>query len=104
MAFDTSNLDKEGVEIVTAEDGSKRVHLELAVDAHFAPKDVKVWAKGNKLYVQGSVRKEEKTGDSTHSESREFYKAFVTPGVMDASKTQAEIGEGRLVVEVPLYK
>nr|CDS31595.1 Major egg antigen (p40) [Hymenolepis microstoma] len=96
--------NKEGVEVVTAEDGSKRVHLELPVDAHFAPKDVKVWAKGNKLYVQGSVKKEEKTGESTHSESRTFYKAFVTPGVMDGSKAQAEIGEGRLVVEVPLYK
>lgn len=96
--------NKDGVEIVTGEDGSKRVHLELAVDGHFGPKDVKVWAKGNKVYVQGSVRKEEKTGETTHTESREFYKAFVTPGVMDGSKAQAEIGDGRLVVEVPLYK
>ncbi|VDL37774.1 unnamed protein product [Hymenolepis diminuta] len=96
--------NKEGLEILTAEDGSKKAHLELKVDPHFAPKDVKVWAKGNKIYVRGSMTKEEKTEKSTHSESREFFKAFVTPEVVDATKAHAEIGEGHLVVEAPLYK
>ncbi|KAM7535254.1 hypothetical protein Aperf_G00000094717 [Anoplocephala perfoliata] len=96
--------NKEGLEIVTAEDGSKKMHLELKIDPHFEPKDVKVWAKGNKVYVQGVTRKEEKTGKSSHSEVREFYKAFVTPEMVDASKAQAEIGEGHLVVEAPLFK
>lgn len=102
--FNICNLDKEGLEILTAEDGSKKAHLELKVDPHFAPKDVKVWAKGNKIYVRGSMTKEEKTDKSTHSESREFFKAFVTPEVVDATKAHAEIGEGHLVVEAPLYK
>ncbi|VDK24235.1 unnamed protein product [Taenia asiatica] len=96
--------NKEGLEIVTAEDGSKKIHLELKVDPHFAPKDVKVWAKGNKVYVHGVTGKEEKTENASHSEHREFYKAFVTPEVVDASKAHAEIGEGHLVVEAPLYK
>ncbi|KAL5108640.1 Small heat shock protein p36 [Taenia crassiceps] len=96
--------NKEGLEIVTAEDGSKKMHLELKVDSHFAPKDVKVWAKGNKVYVHGVTGKEEKTENASHSEHREFYKAFVTPAVVDASKAHAEIGEGYLVVEAPLYK
>ncbi|KAM7535241.1 hypothetical protein Aperf_G00000094748 [Anoplocephala perfoliata] len=96
--------NKEGLEIVTAEDGSKKVHLELKIDPHFEPKDVKVWAKGNKVYVHGATSKEEKTDESAHSEIREFYKAFVTPEVVDASKAQAEIDKGHLVVEAPLFK
>lgn len=99
-----NNLDKEGLEIVTAEDGSKKMHLELSIDPHFAPKDVKVWAKGNKVYVRGKMTSETKTDKSSHTESREFYKAFVTPLIVDASKAHAEMGEGHLVVEAPLYK
>nr|QBL89775.1 small heat shock protein p36 [Taenia multiceps] len=96
--------NKEGLEIVTAEDGSKKMHLELKVDPHFAPKDVKVWAKGNKVYVHGVTGKEEKTENASHSEHREFYKAFVAPEVVDASKTQAEIVDSLMVVEAPLFK
>ncbi|CDI98285.1 Major egg antigen p40 [Echinococcus multilocularis] len=96
--------NKEGLEIVTADDGSKKMHLELKVDPHFAPKDVKVWAKGNKVYVHGVTGKEEKTEKASHSEHREFYKAFVTPEVVDASKTQAEMVNGHMVVEAPLFK
>lgn len=94
---------------MTAEDGSKKVHLELAVGEHFAPEDIKIWSKGNRIYVHGKkeVKSEEKSeggGFSSHSESREFYKAFVTPEVLDVSKAHAEVGEGHLVVEAPLFK
>lgn len=93
--------------MVTAEDGSKKVHLELAVGDHFAPEDIKVWSKGNRLYVHGKkeTRKEERTGEvvSSQSESREFCKAFVAPQVVDVSKAHAELGEGHLVVEAPLF-
>ncbi|KAM7535901.1 hypothetical protein Aperf_G00000094737 [Anoplocephala perfoliata] len=95
--------NKEGLEIVTAEDGSKKVHLELKIDPHFEPKDVKVWAKGNKVYVQGVTRKEEKTDKSSQSEFRQFCRAFVTPEMVDASKAQAEIDKGYLVIEAPLF-
>ncbi|VDD77367.1 unnamed protein product [Mesocestoides corti] len=96
--------NKEGVEIVSAEDGSKKMHLELKIDNHFQPKDVKIWSKGNKIYVHGESKVDEKTDTGSHMEHREFYKAFVTPEVIDASKAQAEMNEGHLVVEAPLFK
>ena len=74
------------------------------MDPHFEPKDIKVWAKGNKVYVHGVTSKEEKTSSSSHSERREFYKAFVAPEVIDTSMAQAEIDQGHLVVEAPVYK
>ena len=92
------------MEIVTAEDGSKKMHLELKVDPHFEPKDIKIWANGNKVYIHGVTSKEEKTDKSSHSERREFYKAFVAPEVIDASTAQAEMDQGHLVVEAPVFK
>ncbi|KAM7535954.1 hypothetical protein Aperf_G00000094756 [Anoplocephala perfoliata] len=96
--------NKEGLQIMTAEDGSKKMHLELKVDPHFEPKDLKVWAKGNKVYVHGATSKKEETDKLSRSEFHQFCRAFVTPEVVDASKAQAEIDKGHLVVEAPLFK
>ncbi len=84
------------------------MHLELTIDDYFKPEDVKIYSKGNKVYVHGkkTSKAENRTegGVSSHSEQREFYKAFVTPEVVDSSKAHAELGEGHLVVEAPLFK
>ncbi|KAM7535303.1 hypothetical protein Aperf_G00000094766 [Anoplocephala perfoliata] len=94
--------NKDGLEVLTLEDGSKKMHLELSIGEHFKPSDVKVWAKEDKVYVGGLVTKEEKTEDSLHSERHDFYQVFTTPKPVDTDKLKAELVDGRLVVEAPL--
>ncbi|KAM3188068.1 hypothetical protein ACTXT7_001021 [Hymenolepis weldensis] len=94
--------NKDGLEIATSEDGSKRMHLELVVGEHFSPDDLKIWTKDGRMFVSGAVTKEEKTENSLRSERYEFRRSFPVPENVDVEKLKAEIAGGHLVVEAPI--
>lgn len=95
------------MEIVDAGDQKKKLHLELNITPDITSDNVKVWTEANKIFVSGMQEQITETTDE-HGEvckSREhhhFQKAYVLPGVVDASSMMAEMHEGHLVVEAPL--
>ncbi|VUZ53388.1 unnamed protein product [Hymenolepis diminuta] len=94
--------NKDGLEIMASEGGSKTMHLELAVGEYFSPSDLKIWIRDGQVYVSGVVTQEEKTENSLRSERHEFCRAFEAPENIDVDKLKAELVDGRLAIEAPI--
>lgn len=77
----------------------KKVHLEIAIDKDYEPDDFNIKVEGNKIYVKG--KHEIKT--ATKSSSKEFSRYYEVPEELDPLLMAAELFDGHLIIEAPLY-